>query len=318
MIAVVQRDSELDCVAREGGGGAAAPHRGAQGMNTYIDEERAAILEYDAGLPRAEADRRATLDREPSSVEPPHPYAAELGRYGELAVDIIAWRRFLDVGPNEPIELCALSPRGYPWVAYPTSLAAHLALAQRGTTILTNAIGVFTTVNSILPDITARYHSNRWCRADNGRVADSEILSRRAVYIDVDAERPRGISATCLEKQAALDVGAEVEERLVSALGRNCIARGDSGNGRSLFIAIEPRPVCDEDTARLKRFMEVLSRRYSRPGVILDTTVFNAARLVPCFGTRKTKGANTLERPHRRTCLHVPARVERVPLGSFV
>jgi hypothetical protein len=238
-------------------------------------------------------------------------------RYGELALDVISWRRFLAIGPEEPIELAVLPPKGSPWVAYPASAEHHLALAKQGNSLLANGLGVFTTLNAIRPEITARYPANRWCRADNGRASDAEIAVRRALYIDSDAERPKYISATGSEKAAAVALGDEIERILVEALGADCIGRGDSGNGRALFVALEPRPVTTEDTVKIQKLLGALAARYARPGVKIDCSVFNPARLVPCFGTWKTKGANTEERPHRRTYFSCRPVVRRVPMEAL-
>jgi hypothetical protein len=229
--------------------------------------------------------------------------------------------RFLGLRRGEPVELVALYPgKSWPRVAYVTSKDSMLERMREGDE--TPGIhGVYIVANQVMPAIAARYQLNCWNRGDNGRANDSEIQSRRVLYIDVDSERPRGISATAEEKAPCYEVADRVEEFLRKALGDPMgfsLGRGDSGNGLSVFVALEPSAPTKDSTDRIAKFLRALNAKFGTSRVKIDSTVGNPARLVPAFGTVKRKGANTPERPHRPTYFTCRAEVRRVPLEAIV
>ena len=134
-------------------------------------------------------------------------------------ISALYWCRYAALRRGEPVELVALYPgKAWPRVAYATSKEDLLRLMREGDE--TPGIhGVYVVANQIVPAIAARYELNRWNRSDPGRANDSEILSRRVLYIDIDSERPRGISATDAEKTPCYAVADQVEAFLRKALG---------------------------------------------------------------------------------------------------
>jgi hypothetical protein len=225
-------------------------------------------------------------------------------------------RQFLDVQEGEPVELCVLppSPKHIPHVAYATSYADAVRLMREGTSV-PRGTGVYVVPNMIKRAIAARYTPNRWHRADAGRAADHEIELVRTVYIDCDAERPKGISATDGEKARAYELMRRVESFLVHRLGNDQpLGRGDSGNGYSIFIAVEPFAPTKATGERIERLLKALAANFVVPGAKIDTSVFNPARLVPAFGVLKTKGASGPDRPHRPTFFICRPNVRRIPL----
>lgn len=228
--------------------------------------------------------------------------------------------RFLGLQKGEPVELVALYPgKAWPRVAYATSREHMFRLMREGDET-TGIHGVYVIANRIDPAIAARYELNQWHKSENGRATDSEILERRVLYIDVDSERPRGISSTDEEKKPCYAVVAAVEDFLRQALGDPqgfCLGRGDSGNGLSVFVALEPAPPSKDSTERVGKFLRALNLKFGTDRVKIDGSVANPARLVPMFGTRKRKGANTPERPHRLTYFTCRPEVARVPLEAI-
>jgi hypothetical protein len=227
-------------------------------------------------------------------------------------------RGFLGIGADELTELTFLV-RGRIHVAHAASEQAHvrlLAEAQK----LRGFNGAYQLVNGpINPALAARYPGNRIHAAWNGRTGDADVRLRRALFIDIDPVRPKGISATNDEKRAAYEVYREVGAFLLGALNDEfALGRGDSGNGYFILIAIEPKPVSSESTARVRAFLKLLAAKFDTERVRIDTSVGNAARLMPAPGTWKRKGENTAERPHRRTSFRCHERVHRVPLEIVV
>jgi hypothetical protein len=236
--------------------------------------------------------------------------------YDEIELNAFLWRRFFGMADDEVIELCALpaSEKQPPFVAYAPTLAHSIRL-MRETAVASGATGCFVVPNQINPAIAHRYTANQWHRGASGRASDHEIERVRVVYIDCDAERPRGISATADEKRRAYELSKRVEDFLVSRLGDDrALARGDSGNGYALFVAVEPFAPTKETNERIAKLLKLLAERFTVAGAKIDTAVFNPARLVPAFGTKKTKGADSPERPHRSTHFICRPKIRRVPL----
>lgn len=234
------------------------------------------------------------------------------GTRGEIEVSIALQRGFLGVEEEEIQEVVALV-RGRPLVGYARTSADQVALLRRAQTTRWFE-GAYLLANPFDPRIGDRYDPGYWGPAYAGRTGDRDILARRVVYVDIDPVRPRGISATEAEHQAARDIAWRVREWLASVLGGGCIGFGCSGNGYYLTIAIVPEPVDPNQVIRLRRFLERLHRRFGTEGIAVDTSVTNPGRLMPAGGTWKRKGADTPERPHRLTSFSCRANVERVPL----
>src|SRR5215472_2330409 len=58
----------------------------------------------------------------------------------------------------------------------------------------------------------------------------------------------------------------------------------------------------NDDRARdlVRACLAVLARQFSTPAVTIDTSVYNAARIIKLYGTIARKGDATADRPHRR------------------
>jgi len=170
--------------------------------------------------------------------------------------------------------------------------------------------GVYICSGRINAAITARYGVlGEWVRATAGRASDGDIVARRVLYIDVDAQRPSGISATDAELEAAKVIARKVLDILIPVVGKEATSVGMSGNGWSIFVSCEQSADTSELKAGYRALLGALARGF---GPAIDTTVHNPSRLVPLFGTRKCKGADTPERPHRETRI-IRAATQTVP-----
>lgn len=169
---------------------------------------------------------------------------------------------------------------------------------------------MFFTMNELMAGIEAR-GINRLVLYAKNTTTDSEISMRKWILIDLDPERPAGISSTDEELQSAKDLSQEIQDYLTSC-GFPEPVRALSGNGYHLLYPVE-LPHTPEMTSLVKGFLGALDSKFSTEYVKVDTTTYNAARITKLYGTYSCKGDSTKERPHRRSkILHVPK--EQVPV----
>lgn len=234
--------------------------------------------------------------------------------YLEVVTPIV--RRFLGMPDDEPTELTFFAGKSI-FVAHALDAENHVRLLQEGKN-LRGFTGAYMLHAPIDRRVLARYEPNVIHRVLD-RVSDKEVTARRSAFIDIDVDRPKGISSTDDELKESCDVADRIESYLAQGLGGDgAIGRGCSGNGYFLLIALESRPVESTDNARISKFLDLLNRKFGIPGRIkIDKSVFNPARLMPSPGTWKRKGANTAERPWRRTSFCCRANVKRARLEDL-
>lgn len=160
---------------------------------------------------------------------------------------------------------------------------------------------VYVTVNRVKPELLAR-SNNRIKFRSRSTATDDDMLRRCNLFIDIDAEKQSGISASDSEMRAALEKTIQLRE-LLTAEGWPQPILGMSGNGGALLYRID-MPV--EPASQ-----ELISRLYTgiveRWGIAVDKATHNAARLSKVFGTTarkgdELKGVDGLEdRLHRRS-----------------
>ena len=268
---------------------------------SYEWEERAAIVEFDGKLPRDEAEREA--GPAPAHMVEPVVSSTE------------AWRCYLGCADDETIELTCFDRRGKPVVAYARTVEEHLRLMRQADA--SDCSGCYTLFNRIHPGLYARIGAGRWIPFAS-RASDNEVSTIRCAYLDFDAVRPRNISSTSDEKRAALDVCLAATDFLVSELGGDrALGFGDSGNGYAVFIRLVPVEPSKGTTAAIARLLRYCGARFDTPGVKVDASVCNPARLCPAFGTLKRKGVDCAERPHRRTFFVCHQEPMPVPLEDL-
>ncbi len=232
------------------------------------------------------------------------------------------WLGFLGVRPGEWIELQVLGEK----TRYrERSLFAHVDSSEVAHALLDlaehfSASGIFCIANVINPAVTTRREPRRWHEALKGTsTTDRDIIARRVLFIDVDALRPSGTSASDDEQAAAAGVALRVHQRLATLLGSEAaLAYAHSGNGRQVFVALDAIAESAEVGSTIKRILAALGKLEGSERAAIDATVCDAKRLCPAFGTMKRKGAeNVIERPHRRTALVCADDVARVDFPTL-
>ena len=193
-----------------------------------------------------------------------------------------------------------------------------LDAAAKSAFTLSRAEGnVYVLLNPVNSALLARA-KNRTKMAERGaNTSDNDILRRQLLLVDCDPERPSGISATDTEKEAAGERAATIR-RYLAGLGWPAPAFADSGNGYHLLYRIDLAN--DAESAGLVRsVLQALDTHFGDAAVKVDTSVFNAARIVKLYGTVARKGDHTSDRPHRTSALlEVPQQPLEVVSGEVL
>lgn len=159
-----------------------------------------------------------------------------------------------------------------------------------------HASAIYYTPNPVDP----RLHSRRENRAVVGpdkesSTSDRDILRRRWLLIDVDADRPAGIGSTAEEKAEAERMITDIDHHLWEHRfppGVFC----DSGNGMHLMIPVD---LPTNDGGMVTGLLKKLAAEFDNEHCHVDLTVFNPARIWKLPGTLVCKGDNTQSRPWR-------------------
>lgn len=175
--------------------------------------------------------------------------------------------------------------------------------------------GVYVTVNPVSPDVMGRSHE----KLSSGRstTQDGEITSRKWLYLDIDAGQPSGVNASEEERQNAYGLMKHVSDTMRTHGWFEAI-QGSSGNGMYLMYEIDlPN---DEDSTKLLsgvylRIAE-LTKTDKFGSAKVDTTVYNASRIMRVLGTWNRKGDEIEGRIHRqsefKTCLGETVTVDQL------
>jgi hypothetical protein len=200
-----------------------------------------------------------------------------------LCADVAAIRRTLSIllGPGNVGELRALNVpngRGYleTHAGYFNDLNAMAKEAARLSDI--GAEGVYATLNPVRKELLAR-SANRvvGARKRGTSTSDRDVTHRRWLLVDLDPERPSGISSSDAEREIASARAADVCRGLCASDWPEPLV-GDSGNGFHLLYRIDLEA---DDRGLVQGVLEALAVRYGDGAVKVDTSVFNPARIEP-------------------------------------
>ena len=125
--------------------------------------------------------------------------------------------------------------------------------------------------------------------------SDKDIVKRNWLLLDIDCERPSGVSSTDTELQKSKDKANKVYRYLKNeGFEQPIVAYSGSGTHLLYRISLDP-----SETQLVKDSLLALDMMFSDKEVKIDTSVFNASRITKLYGTMAVKGRNTKERPHR-------------------
>jgi hypothetical protein len=174
------------------------------------------------------------------------------------------------------------------------------ALAAAAVRLSGTVPGVYVTLNPVQPALLARA-VNKTKPYAKATTSDADILVRRWMLFDLDPRRASGISSTTAEHAAALAAARRCTGWLIDqGVPRTSLVLADSGNGGHVLARVD-LPNTPESTALVRRCLEAAALACNTADVMLDPTVYNAARIVKLYGTSSAKGDATADRPHRGT-----------------
>lgn len=165
--------------------------------------------------------------------------------------------------------------------------------------------GIYATLNQVKESCYGRTQRDEIQPRPKSTTSDGDIERRRWLLIDFDPKRPSDTNASDAEK-------AEAEARMRRVYkylrdeGFNAPVVADSANGYHLYYSID-LPNDEEATELIKNDLRALDIMFSDEKVDVDTSVFNASRIVKVIGTSSNKGTSTKERPQRISkFIHIP------------
>ena len=215
------------------------------------------------------------------------------GQYDE----ILATLNYLFT-PGQIIEIRILSEDGVSSGYFDNFEKAASAMCSQDRDL--RGHGIYVTLNEVTRDLLARRANRikyRIGRQDQ-TTADSDIIHRRWLPIDIDPVRKSGISSSDAEHNEAL-LRAEKIRKFLQEKGWKEPILADSGNGAHLLYAID-LPSDEVGRDLIRSVLGVLDYKFSDEMCRVDTANFNASRIWKVYGTTSRKGDNLPDRPHRR------------------
>lgn len=199
--------------------------------------------------------------------------------------------------PDDIIELRAFAKRGRKRTDAGYFDGDHREeLVQHAVRLNREGASVYVVVNRINPQLISRY-ANRIAEHAERTATDKDVTRRRWLPIDLDPIRPSDTSAT--DEQIEL---AMAKARVIYAALRDDGFGGPvvaaSGNGAHLLLPID-WPNDDAAKDRAKAMLESLGERFDDSAIKVDTSCFNAARIIKLYGTVANKGDHLPQYPHR-------------------
>ena len=242
---------------------------------------------------------------------------------GQLAADILEALKLIH-GHGGVFEVCVASPKvkkhrtwGHEFAGGKAPMVSgwfrDLEKAANIVAEVDNQVGpvsIYMTLNPVSDALLGRAQER--LKANSDRTRDADVTRRLWIYIDLDPIRPKGVSASDKEKEAAKQLAREVWNHLLARGWPEPIV-ADSGNGVHLIFRVD-LPNDEESQDLVKRILRALAHQLDTSQVSIDTAVCNASRLIKLPGTVARKGDHTDDRPHRRSgLLQVPEQIEAVP-----
>lgn len=168
---------------------------------------------------------------------------------------------------------------------------------------------IYFVLNTINEACYSREQRERFVQNPKVTTADTDIIGRDWLLIDIDPTRSTGVSSSDEEKENARKIAISVF-RYLKNMGFTAPITCDSGNGYHMLYKVSMANT-EENKELVKNFLNALDMMFSDETASVDVSVFNAARITKLYGTVAKKGTNSTTRPHRVSRLiSVPEEIE--------
>jgi hypothetical protein len=177
------------------------------------------------------------------------------------------------------------------------------------------APAVYVTINPVTPVLLARANNKVKENAEK-TTADKDIVKRCWLPIDIDYDRPAGVSTSAPEHDATHEKAKELTD-ILTKMGWPVPIYADSGNGAHLLYRID-LPNTPEMADLIQNCLNALAFLVSHDKIHVDESVFNAARIWKLYGTKACKGENLPDRPHRLSkILSIPDEIKTISIDQL-
>lgn len=206
--------------------------------------------------------------------------------------------------PDELFEIRILGDRTWSGYFYDVEVAIK-ALEHFGD------CNTYYTINEVKKACASREQFNCFKQVKGTATSKTDIEHRWWIAVDVDCERPSGVSSTDAEKEKAHKKAQDVYVFLRDN-GLSMPVICDSSSGYHLLYPIDmDNDQTSEDT--IKAFLEVLSNKFTDEDVKIDRALIDSNRILRLSGSVGCKGRDSIERPHRLAkILSTPKEIVRM------
>lgn len=170
---------------------------------------------------------------------------------------------------------------------------------------------IYYTINEVKTACASREQFNCFKQVKGTATSKMDIERRFWLPIDVDCERPSGVSSTDSEKEKAHKKAQQVFVFLRDN-GFSTPVVCDSSSGYHLLYPID-MDNNQESEDSIKSFLEILSNNFTDESVKIDVVLHDANRILRLPGSFGRKGRSTLDRPHRLAkIISIPEEINRM------
>lgn len=170
---------------------------------------------------------------------------------------------------------------------------------------------IYYTINEVKKACASRDQFNCFRRVKGSATSKQDIEHRWWLPIDVDCERPSGVSSTDAEKSKAHKKAQDVFSFLREN-GFSSPAVCDSSSGYHILYPIDMENNQDSEDV-IKGFLEILANFFTDESVKIDTVLHDSNRILRVPGSFGRKGRSSEDRPHRLAkILSVPSQIVRM------
>lgn len=175
---------------------------------------------------------------------------------------------------------------------------------------------IYYTINEVKKACASRDQFNCFKQVRGTATSKNDIEHRWWMAVDVDCERPSGVSSTNEEKAKAHKKAQDVFVFLRNN-GFSTPVVCDSSSGYHILYPIDMDNTQESEEA-IKEFLEILANNFTDESVKIDTVLHDSNRILRLSGSYGRKGRSSEDRPHRLAkILSVPSEIVRMKIEQI-